>query len=342
MTTSQPRQVMCGYRTALCAFLIGTTSACGGERPSGSMSASPAGNGVRNFLTSIDTLWVAGSVEHDSVFVEPWFVAAGGGRVFVSDADKGLLAFTDSGNSAWHASGLFGPLSVLSESTLVAVRSSDRYLTFFAMDGERQNFATATGVPETQSLCASTEQTILVTGGSARLTSVGRWGGSTVAHPFPWRELLDSSSLLRQTFVASSPGRPGCVIALVVGNQFALTHGSDSLSFHPFVESIVVPAVRQTVDTAGDEITTTMSFAFRATAAEGVAMDDSLIFIAFGGSTPHREGLIDIYDRASGAYRSSLKLGVRIRAIAVGNGAVYVLHSNSGVPALAAFRAHVP
>ncbi len=334
---------MCGYRTALGALLIGATAACGGDdRPSGVVSASSIGNGLRNFDTTIDTLWVAGGVERDSIFVEPWFVAAGGGAVFVSDAGKGLLAFSDSGNAAWHASDLFGPLAVLAESTLVAVRSSDRYLLFFDMHGERLPFATATGVPETQSLCASTERTILVTGGPARLTSVGRWGGPSAAHPFPWRDLVDSSSLLRQTFVASSSGRPGCVIALVVGNQFALTHGSDSLSFHPFVESIVVPAVRQTVDTAGDAITSTVSFVSRATAAEDVAMDDSLIFIAFGGSTPHREGLIDIYDRETGAYRSSLKLGVRIRAIAAGNGAVYVLHSNSGVPAVAALRARVP
>ena len=333
---------MCSFRTALCAFLIGATAACGGERSAESMNAAPAGNGPRNFLTSLDTLWVAGGVEDDSQFVEPWFVAAGGGAVFVSDADKGLITFTDSGNSAWRASGLFGPLSVLAESTLAAVRSSDRYLTFFEVDGERQNFATATGVPETQSLCASTDRTVLVSGGPARLTSVGRWGGSPAAHPFPWPELLDSSSLLRQTVVASSSGRPGCVIALVVGNQFTLTHGSDSLSFHPFVESIVVPAVRETVDTAGDAITTRTSFVSRATAAESIAMDDSLIFIAFGGSTPHREGLIDIYDRATGAYRSSVKLGVRIRAVAAGNGAVYVLHSTSGVPALAALRARVP
>lgn len=333
---------MCSYKTAICAFLIGTMSACGGERPPGSVSASPAGNGPRNFLTSIDTLWVAGGVEDDSQFVEPWFVAAGGGAVFVSDADKGLITFTDSGKSAWRASGLFGPLAVLAESTLAAVRSSDRYLTFFEMNGERQNFATATGVPETQSLCASTDRTMLVTGGPARLTSVGRWGGPPAVHPFPWPELLDSSSLLRQTVVASSSRRQGCVIALVVGNQFALTHGSDSLSFHPFVESIAVPAVRQTVDTAGDAITTRTSFVSRATAAESIAMNDSLIFIAFGGSTPHREGLIDIYDRETGAYRSSVKLGVRIRAVAAGNGAVYVLHSNSGVPALAAFRARVP
>ena len=333
---------MRSLRTALCALLIGATSACGGERSSGNMNAAPAGNGPRNFLTSIDTFWVAGGVEDDSQFVEPWFVAAGGGAVFVSDADKGLITLTDAGNSSWRASGLFGPLAVLAESTLVAVRSSDRYLTFFDMDGARQNFATATGVPETQSLCASTDRTMLVTGGPARLTSVGRWGGSPVAHAFPWPELLDSSSLLRQTVVASSSGRSGCVIALVVGNQFALTHGPDSLSFHPFVESIVVPAVRETVDTAGDAITTTTSFVSRATAAESIAMDDSLIFIAFGGATPHREGLIDIYDRETGAYRSSVKLGVRIRAVAAGNGAVYVLHSNSGVPALAALRARVP
>lgn len=334
---------MCGYRTVIGALLIGATAACGGGDLSSRVTdASSTGNGLRNFNTAIDTLWVAGGVEYDSLFVEPWFVAAGGGAVFVSDTDRGLLAFTDSGTAAWHASGLFGPLAVLAESTLVAVRWDDRYLLFFDMHGERLPFATATGVPQTQSLCASTERTILVTGGPARLTSVGRWGGSPTAHPFPWRELLDKSSLLRQTFVASSSGRPGCVIALVVGNQFALTHAPDSLSFHPFVESIVVPAVRHTADTAGDRITSTESFAFRATAAEDVAMDDSLIFIAFGGSTPHREGLIDIYDRTTGAYRSSFKLGVRIRAIAAGNGSVYVLHSKSGVPALAALRARVP
>ncbi|HUF30398.1 MAG TPA: hypothetical protein VMM77_07000 [Gemmatimonadaceae bacterium] len=335
--------MICRFGSVLTAFLIGLVAACGSEdRPEASSSAPDTVNSSRNFFTTIDTLWVAGKDERDSAFVEPWFVAAGGGAVFVSDADKGLLAFTDSGSATWRVGGHFGPIAVLSDSTIVALRASDRHLTFFDLHGERQSFATTTGVPEAQGLCAASERSMLVAGGPARLTMVGRWGDPPVALPFPWLELRDSSSLLRQTVVASSSRRPGCVIALVVGNQFALTHGSDSVSFHPFVESIVVPAVRQTVDTAGEEITTTTAFVNRATAAESVAMDDSLVFIAFGGSTPHREGLIDIYDRASGAYRSSMRIGVRVRALAAGNGAVYVLHSNSGVPALAALRPRVP
>jgi hypothetical protein len=128
------------------------------------------------------------------------------------------------------------------------------------------------------------------------------------------------------------------VIALMVGNEFALVFNEDSVRFHPFIESIDVPAVRHTVETAGDQITTTSGFVARASTAESVAMDDTLVLVAFGGAGARRDGLIDLYDRGSGAYRASVRLGVPIRALAVGNEALYVLHAQSGLPALLALR----
>ena len=163
-------------------------------------------------------------------------------------------------------------------------------------------------------------------------------GGAARSFAFPWRDLRDSASLLRQTVLASSPGRAGCVISLAVGSGFAIVHGPDSLTLHPYVEDFVPPPVQRTVETVGDRITTTVKFLRRATAAANLAVDDTAIYIAFGGDTPRRRGLIDIYERERGAYRGSLEVGAPVLGLAAGNGALYVLHQDAGLPALAALR----
>ena len=313
-----------------------------GDQPSNSGTPSRVAK-ERAFTVAAETLWIRGSTEDDSLFVDPWYVAAGGGGVFVTDADRGLLALTPTGVPRDGADGLLhrgllGPVAMLSDSTVVVVRRSDGALHLFDASGRRHADVPATEVPQAQGMCALDEQRLLLSGGPRSLTIVDRRGGTPLPLPFPWRTLRDSSTLLQQTAVASAFGRTGCVIALMVGNEFALVFNEDSVRFHPFIESIDVPAVRHTVETAGDQITTTSGFVARASTAEGVAMDDTLVLVAFGGAGARREGLIDLYDRGSGAYRASVRLSVPIRALAVGNEALYVLHAQSGLPALLALR----
>lgn len=324
------------------ASLLAGALACGADDRTAGAGAPPAEPDVeRRLTTTFDTAWILGASEEDSVFVDPWYVAAGGGGVFVSDAERGLLAFSDSGAARWNSPGVLGPLTVLSDTVLAAMRG-DRSVVLLDVRTGREIFSTASGVEQAQALCAVSDTHLLIAGSPDGLTMVDRWGGTPVAYPFPWGALRDSSSLHRQSVLAAPAGHPGCVIALVVGNEFAITHGADSTTVHPYVEAITVPPVRRTVETAGDEITTTTAFVSRASAAKSVAVDDSLIYIAFGAATPNREGLIDVYDRASGAYRTSVKVGVTIRGLATADGVLFVLHSRSGVPALAALRLHAP
>jgi hypothetical protein len=335
---------MSRYTSFLVAPLLTVLAACGGADGDGGSANSartPDAAGARRIAIAFDTLWVRGETEFDSVFVDPWYLTAGAGGVYVSDAERGLLAFSDSGAAMWDLAGLFGPIAVISDSVVAAVRG-DRSLALFDVRTGRHTFTMATDVEQAQSLCRVTETHLLVAGSPDRLSIMNHSGGTPRTYPFPWRDLRDSASLLQQVTVAAPATSPGCVIALVVGNQFALTHGEDSVTLHPYVESIVVPPIRRTVETAGDEITTRMGFVSRASAAKSVAMDDSLIYIAFGGATPNREGLIDIYERTSGAYRSSAKFGAPIRALAAADGILYALVSRSGVPALAALRPRVP
>jgi hypothetical protein len=324
------------------ASLLAAALACVAEDRTSAGGAPPASpNAQRSLTTTFDTAWILGASERDSLFVDPWYVAAGGGGVFVSDAERGLLAFSNSGVPRWNTPGMLGPLTVLSDTVLAAMRG-DRSVVLLHVRTGREIFSAASGVDQAQALCAVSDKHLLIAGSPDGLTMIDRWGGTAVEYPSPWRALRDSSSLHRQSTLAAAAGHPGCVIALVVGKEFALTQGADSITFHSFVETITVPPVRRTVETAGDEITTTTAFVSRASAAKSVAMDDSLIYIAFGGATPSREGLIDVYDRASGAYRTSVKVGVSIRGLATADGVLFVLYSRSGVPALAALRLHVP
>lgn len=334
------------HAASLAALLL--TVACSPERDAAVSNArTTAAVASRTFAIDAETLWVRGGAERDSVFVEPWYVAAGHGTVFVSDAERGLLAFTDSGQALREGGGaihrgLLGPIVVFSDSTVAVVRRSDGALHLFDAAGARLAHVPATEAPEANGMCALDAYRVLLAGGPRSLTIADRRGGPPLALPFPWQRLRDSSILLQQTVVASSVGREGCVVAQVVGNEFAVMDREDSVRFHRFIEAIEIPPVRQTVETAGDQIATTSAFVSRVSSAESVAMDDSLIFVAFAGSSARREGVVDVYDRESGAYRASVRIGVPIRALSAGNGALYVLHAGAGLPALLALRLTLP
>jgi hypothetical protein len=321
--------------------------ACGhGEATEGDRAAARLSE--RSFSIAADTLWRIGATAGESTFVEPWHLAAGGGAVYVVDAGRGLLAF-DAGGRRRGASladvaqpALLGPVTVLGDGTIMVVRRDDGALLAFDSSGRRMDGAPRVGVQDAQGLCAIDETTLLISGGQDRLTRIDRGGGPPVPFPFPWVALRDSAGLLRQTVLASEAGSPGCVVALLVGTGFAIVRSADSATFHAYIEAIDVPPVRRVVETAGDRITTTTTFERRVIAAASVAAGDASIYIAFGGETPRRIGLIDVYDRATGAYRGSLTIGAPVRAIAASGGILYVLSLDSGVPALAAFRPRMP
>jgi hypothetical protein len=300
----------------------------------------------RSLTASAETLWIRGSTASESLFTDPWHVAALREGVVVVDIGRGLLAFSDSGAARWSAAsgpakGAMGPVTALDDSTVVVVRSDNGTLRNFDANGRERLPARETDARDVRGVCALDARTLLLAGGPDQLATVDRDGGTPRAYRYPWPALRDSASLLRQTVLASSPGRRGCVIALAVGEGFAITRGGDSTTLHPFVERIDLPPVDHTVETAGDRVTTTTKFRYRATAAASVAADDASIYIAFGGATPRRLGLIDIYDRDTGHYRGSLEFGAPIVDITAGRDAVYVQYLDSGVPALAALRIQV-
>jgi hypothetical protein len=333
-----------------CVVLLATigafiTTACGREPESVRPPEAPAGS--RNFLIGADTLWIAGAAAGDDPFGDPWYLVAGGGGVLVVDYARGLVALDGSGarppgGSRPQGATVLGPVAIFPDSTAVVVRSDNGGLQAYDVRGRRRRGWASTDAKDVRAACALDEHRLLLGSGSDQLAVVDRSGGATRAFSFPWRALRDSASLLRQTVLASSAGRPGCIIALAVGTGFAITRGQDSVTLHSFVEAFEPPPVRRTVETAGNRITTTLSFLRRATAAASLAADDSAIFVAFGGVTPRRRGLIDIYDRESGGYRGSLELGARILGLAAGNGALYVMHEDAGMPVLVALRLRSP
>ena len=318
-------------------------AACQTESPGSSPASAESTPGVRTFGMHADTLWLISAGSGEPTLEDPWYLAAGAGGVFVVDYARGLLALTDSGelyqrDEEQPSAPVLGPIVVLDDSTVVIVRSDNGTLYHYDTRGTRRPRQGSADVADIRALCALDARTLLLGGGSDRLAAVDLGGGAARTFAFPWRDLRDSASLLRQTVLASSPDRPGCVVALAVGSGFALVHGPDSLTLHRYVEDFVPPPVQRSVETAGDRITTTVKFLRRATAAASVAVDDTAIYVAFGGATPRRRGLIDIYDRGRGAYRASLEVGAPVLGLAAGNGALYVLYQDSGLPALAALR----
>jgi len=270
--------------------------------------------------------------------------------VFVSDRVAGLVALDARGKRLWLASdsrgaGVTGPalgaLTLRSDSTIVVTERSGTRLLRARVAGGAVHHIVLDRRWNPNTICALTDSTLLLTMGEAPLVVVDGAGRELNRPVYPWLALRDSSLILQQTVVASSPVATGCLVAQAFGGGFATT--DDGLRFRMLEtpEAVALPRVVETVDSAAASITRSTRLVDPVAAAIHAAVTDTLAIIAFGGATPVREGLIDVYDRRSGAYLGSAKAGTPIRAMAAAGDTLFVLHRFEGRVALTAWRLSV-
>lgn len=337
--------------------LLLVASGCGpasGEHAAGDTARSPAGasrgegGASRSFGASIDTVWSIEGARAESLLTEAHFIAAGGGRVYVADATHGIVAFDADGRSLWSAAlpAVEGPsvtsvgaLVVLNERLLVVADRGTGTIRHLTRDGR---FTGAHRLDEQwtlHSLCALSDSTLLLTSGDAPLGVVAL-DGRTLRHAeLPWPGLRDADRMLQQSVVASAPDGEGCVVAQSIGGAFAFTPNGERFDTASYVEQRPLPKIIVHVDTVPDGVVTSRAMPpDHAPTAERAAIAGGRIYIAYGGDVPSRDGLVDVYDRPSLAYRASLRLGVPVRALAASGDTLYVLHDASGETGLLGLR----
>lgn len=306
--------------------------------------ASRSSSASRAMVVTLDSLWRITAADTGAL-VEPAFVAAGFGRVFVTDAVTGLVALGPDGRLLWTAAGQgypgqqsLGALTVRSDSTIAIVeRSGTRLWTARVDNGTmRETILARRWSPNT--VCTPTDSTVLLTMSDAPLGLVHRNGREVDLPAYPWIGMRDSAVILQQTIAASSSTADGCLIAQAFGGGFALT--DDGIRYRVFETPEVVsfPRVLESVDSTADAITRSTRLAETVPAAIQAALTDRHVMIAFGGSTPRREGLVDLYDRGSATYLGSAKIGAPVRALAASGDTLLVLHGFEGRTALTAWR----
>lgn len=306
-------------------------------------------SGRRTPTVTLDSLWRITPSDSGAI-VEPVFVAAGWGRVFVSDAVAGLVALDASGQREWpvpNARGAgrfgqaFGALTLRRDSTIVMTERSGTRLLRARVTGRGVDQVVLDRRWNPNAICAPTDSTLLLTMGEAPLGVVDGDGREVGRPPYPWLAMRDSSLILQQTVVASSPTATGCLVAQAFGGGFAITDDGNQFRVFETPETVALPGVVETIDSTATSITRSTRLVEPVLAAVQAAVTDTLAIIAFGGATPVREGLIDLYDRRTGAYLGSAKLGAPVRALAAAGDTLFVLHRFEGRVALTAWRLSV-
>jgi hypothetical protein len=269
--------------------------------------------------------------------------------VYVNEPLGGLIAFDDRGDVRWRStrdssSDSFirsgAAVAVLNENTVVVADRGEGRLLRFARDGKLRGTVPLASDWLTQTLCAPSDSTIVLAGDDIPYAEFGRGGQIVNRPPFPWPALADSSVLFRYVLLGGSEGIPGCVVALGTGAEFAILDGENEVILAPYIERVPPPVVTTVVDSSRDVVTTNSHLESKVSAATRIAASAEFIAIAFGGSTPRRDGLIDFYDRHSGRYLTSIHLGEPVDGLAASGDTLYVLEIQRGTPALVAMRIH--
>ncbi len=113
------------------------------------------------------------------------------------------------------------------------------------------------------------------------------------------------------------------------------THRSEAPAYvRDYVEPVPIPEPRQEKRNGGTFTT------FRkgtVKAAHAAAIGDDAILIAFGGSSKHRDRIVDRYALGDGAYRDSFLLEHAPRGMAVHAGMLFVIDEGEDYPAVRAY-----
>ncbi len=301
----------------------------------------------RAFTRSLaDTAWVV-ELGTDSGLFAPTDIALDRTQLYLADQATRSLTALDRGTGGvrWRAPILSDKGDTLTHNWLASSRRGGVYVGDMtpgvvwhvpARGGRAERIVLSTA-QTASAMCELPDTTLLVAPLQRRRDVFVFDPSGTVrsTHAIPWPGLQTSPDLRLHAVLA--PAGDGCVMALSFGVGFAHFSGGRFSDVVEYVEPTALPAVDSVVTPVPDGRRIETTLRSTEVAANDVAATPTRIAIAFGGRSPDRNHLVDVYDRR-GSYVESFRLTTAIGGIAANDSSLFVLTRRRGLPVLVAFR----
>ena len=341
------------------ALLVALGACRPGDRPhaSGPQAASASTGGFvqateRRFVRAQwERIWIHGGHAGDTTLLIPFAITASAGRVYVADrAEQRVLALAaDDGALAWMAGRRGGgpeefrrvdAIAAAPDGGVVVADGGNGRIAFLDSAGRTHRHVRPEGLPIYVTLCPLSDGSVVVgTGGPVSpVVHVGRDGGIRSRPALPWPDLNELyPAVPRQGIFAPEPGGAGCAYALALGRGFTRFAAGRFQPPRPYVESFPLPRSVLTPSIPGQPPNEQLEPGWTE-AVRGLAVAGDALVLAFWGKTADRGRLLDVYDRASGRYRHSIRVPEPVERVAYADGIFFFLTTRGGYPAVVAMR----
>lgn len=299
-------------------------------------SDAPAPRPGRTYRTVLaEPIWSTGTMAlFDSVEVSSVIALDSTVVVLLSDEARLVGLSLDDGRLSWRTGRKGGgpgefelprTLFAVSATRFGVLDSFGRRASLFDADGQ---FVHALAGPiydkEIDDICAESDSTFVAARfPMGELVRANLRGEVIAARPMHWPDArLDAALHLKQArFARNRSASSVCVLHTVRGNYFTMLDIGrlEPVNIHEYLEHIVVP-----------EVTTrngAVSLSADVISGLSAVVDDSLVYVLFGGSSPKSEQQVDVYARETGVYRWSIALPRRATSIDLARGRLVVLES---------------
>lgn len=270
-----------------------------------------------------DTTFVAGGTLQDSALLLPRLMTAGDGRLYVYDyGDQRLKAFDGGGNLLWqYGHRGEGPGEFRNPLDLEVSPASDVWV-FDGGTGRITVLSPSGGVLRMMSPGIAIRDVLPLRGktivspvapGEQYWLELDSLGQPVSSGRYPLPELNDAAPLVRQTY--STVGRDGRTWATIFpfGNVF-LVHKDTALACHgTLIEGAPFP------DQAGPDMPIW---------AAAAALADSSLFVLARGTSDDALQILDEYSLVDCAYRRTLRLPRKVRALATDGRLFYISYED--------------
>jgi hypothetical protein len=343
----------CVPSLAALSLLIATLAACSREHssvvfPPDGLAIDSTGAVPRRYLDTLlaPVATVGGSSARDTTLVDPYRLAAYGGRVYVMEGDQRVVAFDTSGRRLWTQGRSGGgpgeyrnvrDLKVSRDGTLWLLDPTAARLTMLDSTGRYLGSVPTSAVGHSEVVVPAAEDRIGLVPASADADIV--WldgnGQESERDSVRWDGFRRLEYLAKAHRSALDPATGRWVLGLSYGNGWFAFGGEGGSERRYYIEPTVFPALVRTVYDGGKAIGTKVTRTDPS--AEDLSLAGDTLYVLFGGAKPDRYRKLDLYALGSGHYLGSYRLPAAADCIAVTGRWLYVL-TLEPVPQLAVYQ----
>jgi hypothetical protein len=294
-------------------------------------------------------LWSRGGDESERSLLSPFRMVVDSDNVYVLDRlNHNITAFRlADGEIEWSRGRHGGGPGEFTDPQGISVGSSGRILVLDRGNARISLFTRSghldaeipIGEPFAQQACEVGDGSLLMARGGfssplLRLSPDGKDLGEVV---LPWPEVSLAHPLQVQGELASAPGGSGCVFAMSLGWGFASFDDSGVVSAR-YVESHGLPTVQYQPSPRGAPPSVLLNNPTE-NGALGVSIVGGELTLGFGGQSPDKFRLLDVYDIATGEYLLSRRAPQSFqRAQRAGDVYLFLGRTSQHYPVLTAWR----